>query len=250
MTITAFGAQALIRWDKPSELDVIFGGEVVFRHSPLFEGATWGASVTIGNSSRARTLFATLPLKAGTYLARVYDVDGTISEEVTTVTTKQASVHEFVNLDSLDEAPTFLGTHDNTEEVAGNLQLVEGSPRALLGTYSFAQGFDFGTVQRVRLTTRIAVSSYSISDTIDGRLTDIDSWEDFDGVVQAGADARVFVRYTDTDPEGTPVWSPWERVDSAEFENRAFQFKAELSADSADYNIAVSELGVDAEQIA
>lgn len=251
MTISVFGASALIRWGKPTELDVIFGGEVVFRHSPLFEGATWGGSVTIGQSARARTLFAVLPLKPGTYLARVYDVDGNPSDEVTTVTTKQASVHAFENVDTIDEAAAFIGTHDNTEEDGGVLKLTEGSPRVLTGTYTFAQGFDFTTVTRIRLTTRIDVSAYSISDEIDDRLDSIDSWEDFDGTIQAGADARIFVRHTDTDPEASPVtWSAWERLDSAEFEARAFQFKAELTAESDDYNIAISELGIDADQIA
>lgn len=250
MTISAFGASALIRWGKPTELDVIFGGEVVFRHSPLFEGATWGNSVTIGQSSRARTLFAVLPLKPGTYLARVYDVDGNPADEVTTVTTKQASVHAFENVDSIDEGTAFIGSHSNTEEDGGVLKLTEGSPRVLAGTYTFAQGFDFGVVTRIRLTTRIDVSAYSISDEIDDRLDPIDSWEDFDGTVQAGADARIFVRHTDTDPEASPVvWSAWERLDSAEFEARAFQFKVELTAESDDYNIAISELGIDADQI-
>jgi sulfur carrier protein ThiS len=251
MTISVFGGSALIRWEKPTELDVVFGGEVVFRHSPSFDGASWGESVTIGQSARARTLFAVLPLKPGTYLARVYDVDGNPSDEVTTVTTKQASVHAFANLDSIDEADTFLGSHSNTENDGGVLKLTEGSPRVLSGTYTFAQGFDFTTVQNVRLTTRVAVAAYSISDEIDARLDSIDSWEDFDGSIQAGADARVFVRHTDTDPEASPVvWTAWERLDSAEFEARAFQFKIELSAESDDYNIAVSELGIDADQIA
>ena len=160
-------------------------------------------------------------------------------------------MHEFVNLDSLDEDPAWLGTHDNTEEDTGALKLTEGSPRVLTGTYEFAQGFDFLTVQRVRLTTRLSVVAYSILDTIDGRLTNIDTWEDFDGTLQAGADAQVFVRHTDDDPEGSPVsWSTWERLDSAEFEARAFQFKVVLTSDSDDYNISVTDLGVDAEQIA
>lgn len=250
MTISVFGGQALIRWDKPAELDVIFGGEVVFRHSPLFEGAQWSESVTIGQSARARTLFSVLPLKPGTYLARVYDVDGTISEEVTAVTTKQASVHAFANVDSIDEAPTFTGTMDNVEEDSGSLRLTQGSPRILEGEYLFAQGFDLLTVTRVRLTTRLSVVAYGVYDTIDQRLENIDTWESFDGSVQAQADARVFVRHTDDDPGSSPaVWSAWERLDSAEFEARAFQFKAILTAENNDYNILVDELGIDADEI-
>lgn len=251
MTISAFGAQALIRWDTPNELDVIFGGEVVFRHCPSLDGATWGESVSIGQSAMARTLFAVLPLKEGSYLARVYDVDGNASEEITIVSTKQASVHTFTNLDSIDESPDFLGGMDDVIEDSGTLRLNESSPFVNQGTYTFANAFDFGTVKKVRITTRISSTIYLQGDTIDSRLSNIDTWEDFDGAIDAGADARVFVRHTDDDPGGSPVdWSSWERLDSAEFEARAFEFKVVLTRDSADYNIQLSELGVDADVIA
>lgn len=249
MTISVFGGQALIRWDKPTELDVLFGGEVVFRHSESFDDATWAGSTTIGQSSRARTLFAVLPLKSGTYFARVYDVDGTISEDVTFVTTKQASVHAFTNVDALEEAPSFLGDKTNVEIDGSGLRLTIGSPRVLEGEYLFAQGVDLETVSRVRLTTNIDVISYNITDNIDSRLSNIDTWEDFDGVLQVGSDARVFVRHTDDDPEGEPEWTAWERLDSAEFEARAFQFKASLTSEDEDYNILVNSLGITIDEI-
>lgn len=251
MTISVFGSMALIRWDRPTELDVLFGGEVVFRHSPALEGATWGESVTIGQSAMARTLFAVMPLVPGTYLARVFDVAGNPSEEITTVTTNQASVHEFVNVDSLDEAPAWLGVKDGTVEDGGALKIDTSlSPRILSGTYDFAQGIDLGTVSRVRITKRTAVVNFNINDNIDSRMDNMDSWEDFDGSLQAGADARVFVRHTDDDPAGSPVaWSAWERLDSAEFEARAFQFSIELTADSENYNILINELGVDIDAV-
>lgn len=251
MTISAFGAQALIRWDAPAELDVLFGGEVVFRHSAEFDAPSWAGSVSIGTSARARTLYAVLPLKPGSYLARVYDIAGNPSDEVTVVTTKQASVHQFAAVDSLDEAPDWLGAHDGTIEDAGKLT-IDGtaSPALLTGTYNFVQGMDLGSVKRVRLTTRLNVITFNVDDNIDGRLSDIDNWEDFDATLSAGADARVFVRHTDDNPAGSPVtWSAWERLDSAEFEARAFEFYVVLTRDSVDYNILVDELGVDAEEV-
>lgn len=252
MTISTFGAQALIRWDKPPELDVLFGGEVVFRHSPAFDAPSWGASVSIGQASRARTLYAVLPLKPGSYLARVYDVAGNPSEEITVVTTKQASVHAFSTVDTMDEAPAWLGSKDGTVESSGVLLIdASASPSVLAGTYHFAQGMDLGSIKRVRLTSRIDVTIFRADDNIDSRLDNIDSWEDFDGALAAGADARLYVRHTDEDPAGSPVaWSSWERLDSAEFEARAFEFYVQLTRDSVDYNIAISELGIDAEEIA
>jgi hypothetical protein len=250
MTISAFGAQAMIRWSKPTELDVLFGGEVEFRHSPVMEGASWGESVSIGQSARARTLFAVLPLKGGTYLARVYDVDGNPSDTITTVTTKQVSVHPFANVETLDEAPAFIGDHTNTEESSGALKLVDGSPNVLEGEYAFAEGIDLGSVQRVRITTRVEVAIYAVADTVDARTDNIDDWEDFDGALNGGADARVFIRHTDDDPAGSgAVWGAWERLDSAEFEARAFQFYVHLTRDSIDNNILVSELGIDVDEV-
>jgi len=251
MTISAFGAQALIRWDRPDEIDVLFGGEVEFRHSPLMEDATWGSSVSIGQSAMARTLFAVLPLKEGTYLARVYDVDGNPAETITTVTTKQVSLNEFASVTTLDEAPVFLGSHNGTEILEGALKLIDGSsPPVLSGTYYFEDGIDMGSVKNVRVTTRLSVSIYNVNDEIDSRLANIDDWQDFDGEVVGGADARVFVRHTDDDPAiSSPAWSAWERLDSAEFNARAFQFYIVLERDSLDYNILISELGIDIDEI-
>lgn len=252
MTISVFGAQALIRWDRPTELDVVFGGEVVFRHSPSFDSPSWSESVTIGQAARARTLYAVLPLKPGSYMARVYDVAGNPSTEITVVTTKQASVHAFSSVDSIDEAPGWIGNHDGTVEYSGNLKIDDSaSPVFLTGTYKFANGIDLGSVKRVRMTTRIAVSIYRPADTIDSRVGNIDTWEDFDGALQAGADAKIYVRHTDDNPSGSPVsWSTWERIDSAEFEARGFEFYIFLNRESADYNILISELGVDIDEIA
>lgn len=252
MTISVFGGQALIRWDKPKELDVLFGGEVVFRHCPDFEDPQWAQSVTIGQAARARTLQHMLPLKPGSYLARVYDLAGNASTEITFVTTKQASVHEFISVETLNEAPDFLGVHTGTTEDSGNLQFDESaSPQVLEGNYKFVQGIDLGSVKRVRLTTRIAVSIVRVGDTIDSRLDNIDQWESFDGALAEGADARIWVRTTDDDPGGSPVtWSAWERVDSGEFDCRGFEFQVVLTRDSVNHNILVSELGIDIEEVA
>ena len=251
MTISAIGANALIRWDRPAELDVLFGGEVVFRHSPSLTAPSWSESVSIGTAARARTLYAVLPLKEGSYLARVYDIAGNPSEEITIVSTKQASVLQFASVDTLDEDPNFLGTHDDTVNNSGSLTIDEAtSPSVLEGTYEFVQGMDLTTVKRVRLTTRLAVVIFNVNDNIDDRLDNIDEWEDFDASLSVGADARIFVRHTDDDPAGSPVsWSDWERLDSAEFEARAFEFYVHLTRDSLDFNILVNELGVDAEEI-
>lgn len=269
LTISIFGGQAHLRWNEPTELDVRLGGRVEFRHAQAQTGASITDSVSIGQAAQARALFASLPAKAGTYFARTIDADGNIGG-IVSISTKQASLLSFADVDSLDEASLFLGTHDNTFNDSGTLKLLGagnfddiadldlmtanidsyGGVSTTTGTYDFATGFDLTTVKKVRLTTRITSTIVNVNDLVDDRTDNIDDWEDFDGTQQAEADVIVFVRHTDDDPAASPTWSDWVRLESAEFEARGFDFKAELTTDSTAYNILVTELGVDVEELA
>jgi hypothetical protein len=120
-----------------------------------------------------------------------------------------------------------------------------GSP----GTYTFDGAFDFGAVVRRRLTTEITVAVVNTLDQIDERTTSIDDWEDFDGNAAASGDVQVWTRETDDDPAGAPTWGAWQRLDSAEYQARAFEFQARLSADDPAYNVHVSELTVNADRV-
>ena len=119
-----------------------------------------------------------------------------------------------------------------------------------LGTYDFLAGFDLTTVKQVRLTTRITMASTNVDDLIDSRTTNIDTWESFDGGDQAVTDVRVEVRHTDDDPGGSPTWTAWERLDSAEFEARGFDFRAILTSGDPTFNVLVTDLGIGAEVLA
>jgi len=268
-TISVFGGQALIRWDRPADLDVRFGGEVRFRHSPATDAdtAAWQSSTSIGTAAKGDALFATLPLKPGTYLARVFDKGGRPSE-VVALSTKQASVLAFANVSTITESPDFTGGKSNVVAADGTLRLTGTGlfddiddlddisdldafgGIAVSGTYTFAAGLDLGSVNRVRLTSVVDATSINTLDKIDERTESIDVWEDFDGTTQAAADCRVQVRYTDDDPAGSPVaWSVWNDLDAAEFEARGFQFRAVLTTEDAAFNIRVDSLGVIAEDV-
>jgi len=268
-TISVFGGSALIRWDRPTELDVRFGGEVRFRHSPEPdpEFAEWQGSTSIGTAAKGDALFATLPLKPGTYLARVFDKGGRPSS-VVALATKQASVLAFANVDSVTESPTFLGTKENVLGDGGALRLqgaglINDVPDfdqvqsldafggiTASGFYYFAGGFDLGSVTKVRITSLIEAMNLNVIDLIDGREESIDRWEDFDGTQASAADARVQVRHSDDDPGDSPVeWGVWNELDSAEFEARAFQFRVVMTTNDPAYNIQISQLGAVAEEI-
>ena len=157
----------------------------------------------------------------------------------------------FTSEATLDEDPGFGGTHTNTVVVSNVLKLDNdaGAVRPT-GTYDFLAGFDLTTVKRVRVTSRITRSSSNVDDLIDSRTTNIDTWASFDGGDQAVADVRVEVRHTDDDPGGSPTWTAWERLDSAEVAELTFQFRAILTSTDPTYNILVTEMGIDAEVLA
>lgn len=269
LQISVAGGNAILRWDRPEELDVRFGGQVKFRHSPdaVAADADWPESTSIGTTAKGDALIATLPLKPGTYLARVFDRNGHGSQQIAKVATKQASVLEFANVSSITEHPNFTGTKtdvvlDGTAIKIAGLGLIDdetdvdaiadfdalGGVKSS-GTYEFAAGFDLTTVKRVRLTSTISAVSINPNDLVDERTALLDDWEDFDGTLQASSDCRVQVRTTDDDPSASPTYTEFNNLDSAEFEARGFDFRAILTTDDPAFNTRVSQLSVVAEEI-
>ena len=268
LTISVAGGQAILRWGAPEELDVKFGGVVRFRHSSELDAssASWQSSTSISRTARAEDLIVALPLKPGTYLARVFDRGGRQSTDVAKISTKQASVLAFTTLGTAVEHSAFSGVKSGTVAIDGKLQLasvglIDDQPDfdaistfdalgglATSGTYTFAAGLDLGSVTRTRLTSNIVAQSINLLDMIDDRTDLIDTWQDFDGNDQAVGDVIVEVRHTDDDPGGSPTWSDWNTLDSAEFEARGFQFRAHLMTEDPAFNIQVSELSVTAEE--
>lgn len=264
--IQPLGNQAMLAWTQSPDLDVREGGLVEFRWSPATSGATWDTATQIRDAVPGGDTSATVPLKAGSYLVRPVDSSG-ISGPLTTVTTKQASVNGFSSVagSPLTEETSFAGTHSGTVAVSSTLTLsnvglfddipdfdAATSLDALggivtAGTYGFANAYNFGAITRVRLTSKIAAVTTSILDNIDDWTVNVDDRLDWDGAPDAGANAWVEFRQTDTNPSGSPVWTPWMRLDTAEVEAWGVQCQAQLVSDDPAFNVALSTLQVAAE---
>lgn len=265
LTISAIGGMALLRWDPTPDLDVKVGGTYLFRHSRATSGATWGTSVGIGAAIAGSETTASLPLKSGTYLVRAVDSSGIESTDPATVTTKQATAQSYTTTSTITESTAFVGSTTNivvgssfislpgsglVDDIADIDAVLDWDAEggiASSGTYVFGAAFDWGSVVSKRYTSDIEVTVINVVDTIGSRLTNIDSWSDFDGDVTSDADARVYLRETDDDPSGAPTWSEWQLLESAELTSRAVQFKCVLTTDDPSFNIQVSLLSVDAD---
>lgn len=268
LTISTIGGLAILRWDHPLDLDVLHGGKVVIRHSPD-ETAGWTQSTSIGNALPGFSTVAVLPLKPGVYLAKTVDSSGNESVAAASAVTSQATSLAFANVTSLTEDPAFSGAKTGcVVDGSSNLTLSVGAefdtipdldavPNldffggvASSGTYLFSGGIDLGSVMNVRITSHVLAQVVNQLDMIDTRTNPIDDWALFDGEEAASADAVLYVRSTPDNPSGSPTWKAWNRLDSGEFHDRAFEFKLELTSQDPAYNILISQLSATIDEVA
>lgn len=266
LTIAAIGGQALLRWDLPADLDVQLGGWISFRHAPDMDAAIWPNSTALAQAVLGDQTHVYLPLKPGTYFARVYDADGRASPDAARVSTRQASVLAFAPVGEAVEDPLFTGARTRCHVVAGGLMLdadtFAGVPAVSAlaswtatggvvesGLYAFAAGIDLGSVRRTRVTSRIKLEAINEHDYWDAKIGPIDSWADVDGTTGAAVDAAVYGKLSDDDPAGTPAWGAFTRIDSAELQTRAIgQLECRLSTANRAFNLWLTELRVTAEE--
>lgn len=269
LTLTVVGGVAIARFDQHPDLDVRMGGVIVCRHSSAQSGAQWNASRVIGEALTGNQTIMVLPALPGTYLFKARDSSGIYSLAAATVSTKAADAAAYTTLDTLTEGPAWAGTHSGTAAPDGTLKLdasaamddwgdVDGiddwdSEGGVLaqGTYTFAAGMDFGTVKRVRVTADYLATVVNVLDQFDARTAPIDSWPSFDGDVEGDeATMRVEVRETDDDPTGTPTWSAWQRLDVADFEARALEFRVQLTSTDPAFNVQTDQITITAREAA
>lgn len=224
LTISAIGGSALLRWDKPSEVDVLVGGQVIWRHSSSFttDEVEWATATGIGQAAQGNDLIAVVPLKPGTYLGRVFNRIGDRSD-VAKITTKQATVLTFNAVTSVAEDPDWfgekdlvvvddinrlkldcLGLWDEIQDLDTDVEDVDSlGGVAPSGYYQYFNGIDLTTVSKTRLTLDIEAVAVSVLDLIDSRLDPIDDWPEIDSFQEQDADAIVQVSATDDDPSGS-----------------------------------------------
>jgi hypothetical protein len=184
------------------DLDVLTGGWVHIRHTPLLTGANWNAAVDIGPALPGITSNATLPLVSGTYFAKFIDSTGNASLAAASITTNLTDLLEMNVVETVIEHSAFAGTKSgvvydsdlggiklaggvNWDDYPGNIDtwpMIDSlGGVASVGTYTFANGVDLGAGYKSRVTALIKASGFQTGDTIDQRLENIDRWTSFDG---------------------------------------------------------------------
>ena len=266
LAVQSLGGAAVLTWTQSGDLDVRQGGKIRFRHSNLTTGATWANSVEIGFAAAGSATMTTLPMKAGTYLARAYDSSG-ISSTVVSVLSDGATILAYSTTATATEHTGFAGAKSDVY-VSSNILRLGGEDNldsftddfddipdfdllggvADVGTYTFANAITLGSVTRCRLVTHIASIISNVREKIDERGL-VDDWVDIDNNDAGEADCQIYYRQTQTDPAGSPTWTDWRLVQASEVQGRGFQFKAILTSGDDQWNIGVSEMSVTAQTI-
>ena len=253
-------SSAILSWNRATELDVLLGGKTLIRHSSLTTGAQWKDSQEIVVAAAGNQTQKIVPLLSGTYLIKFEDDGGRESPAPgssdsdwnnTRVTTNLPAPSERLVVGTVDEhTPNFTGSKTNTayDSALDALKLtVTNNASATSGEYIFANSVDLTQPYDVNLRKTLKASNFILNSLWDSRTDLIDTWGYIDavgGLTEATkCNAAVYVRATNDNPSGSPTWSSYKEFSNVLITGRAFQFKAILTSNDTNQNIAITELG-------
>lgn len=282
LQMTVQADTGILQWDSHPDLDVRIGGQISIRYSELLEGAQWNTSIPIADFPGSSTN-GSVPLRAGTYLAKAKDSVGMLSQNATLIVTNAPNILQFNAVASSQQDPTFAGAKTDLVLLNDKLLLdqaeymddivdwdeVTNLEGGLVesGEYEFDTYVDTGAVYTSRVTASFSVLSYNITNLVDewglidslGLIDDgsptadyVDSWTDWDAIGNIDlpntfddATLQIYIATTNDDPAGTPTWSDWRLFYVGDYTSRAFKFKVKLTRGEDDNNqVALSVLGV------
>lgn len=256
---------ALLTWNESDELDVRVGGKVIIRHDPRgIDTAEWEATTKIVDSVVGSATQKQVPLLPGTYFVKFEDYLGNRSVNATGVEAKLPQyesrlVIDLVQWEEENLVPPFSGTAVNASydiaETALVLNLdpyvahdywsdvyVEGDMDA---EYYFDETLDMGTVYDVNFRRYVRIRPVSLNLPFDSIPGEFDSYTGyFDGTSIEAVNAVTYIRATNDDPSGSPVWGPWSEMINCVVQGRAFQIKCLFGTNSEAVSVAVEELRV------
>ena len=270
-SIRALDGQCHLTWSRVLDLDVINGGYVRIRHSSLVANSTWEDGQDIGEAIAGSQTAAVLPLLAGTYMAKAVDEGGRFSTNAKIAVTTVPNIVDFNAVLTTTENPSFGGVKDNMI-VASNVLKLDLGPRFLLteasdfliaedgrklarevgeagvvessGSYYFANSVDLGQTYTSRLTAKLASAVSLVSDLVDYRTANIDTWQNFDGASSDAITAVLQLRTTQNNPASNPTWTDWAPFLVGDYHARGFEFRVIVTNTDSTYNINITALAV------
>ena len=239
LAINLAGRQALLSWNPSTDLDVLVGGWLWVRHSPVMSGASWGNATDLLPSVPGTATSAAVPLKSGTYLARWVDSSANLSATAAALVVDASVIAQLNVVVAQDEHPAWSGSKTNMTVNTGALQLTNP---ALAGAYRAAT-IDLGAVHPARISADLHFAGFAVSDMIDARAALIDTWADIAGALVEDVAAEVWFSATADDPAGAAVWTAWSPLRVAtDYAARAYRFEARCASSTPEHNVSIDAL--------
>ncbi|MGV0960106.1 MAG: phage tail protein [Limnohabitans sp.] len=239
LAINLAGRQAVLSWSPSTDLDVLVGGWLYVRHSPVTSDAIWGNASDLLPSVPGASTSAAVPLKTGSYLARWVDSSGNLSAATATLVVDASVIEQLNVIVSQDEHAAWSGVKTNMTVNSGTLQLTDPS---LVGAYRVPT-IDLGAVHPARISADLHFAGFFVNDLIDARIALIDTWADFGGALVEDVAAEVWFSATADDPAGTAAWTAWSPLRVAtDYAARAYRFEARCASSTPEHNVSIDAL--------
>ena len=123
------GQLAQLSWNRVTSVDVINGGSIHVRHTPLTgSAATWATAVPITDRLPGTTTLVTVPLLTGTYLVKAVNPADYWSVNAAAVVSNMSSLVGYNRVVERDEPDTWPGDKNKAViDAGGSLTLTGGS---------------------------------------------------------------------------------------------------------------------------
>ncbi len=252
--INIIGTEAHLSW---TPVDDIALSHYTVKFSPQVVGASWSSSVALvpivsGNS-------VTVPAMVGTYLIKSVRYGGSESTGAVLVASTIAGITGLNAVELFEPAPTWSGTHSNTEVfdgvllLSGNETLADWTTLAEVkslsygltgyassGIYESDTIIDLGQVYTSRLTAQLkALASNQLN--VMGLWSSLANVTSLAGADPGEWDAVLQLSYTQDDP-ALNNWSAWQEFVVGDYSARAFRFRLQLLSYRSFLLVSVSEL--------
>ena len=236
--------QALLVWDIAIDLDVIYGGQMLLRHSPLLTGATWGTAIDLPPAGGMATN-ANVPLLYGTYLAKWVDSTGHLSANAAIIETDIAAAMSLNTVFTQTEETAWTGTKSSCVVETGKLTIhIASGIVEPCATYAVPR-IDLGVAYLCRAVATIPVTAYATGNNIDDRLSLTDTWESLDGAVRDATNVQLWMRSTPSNPSISGDWGPFQpHPISADVYGRAFDFELRMYSYVGDQNVFIDAMSI------
>lgn len=264
--LSAYFANGLLNlsWNKVNE--VYSGGKYRIRHSLNVSGAAWNDAASLDLTIDGKQQSITLGALEGTYMIKARNIAGVESDAPALYSLDLPDSDEWATVETVTEAPGFMGSKTNLNETSGILRLDgdtiwddatglwddapgnldDASGYKTSGEYLFTNSVDLGDVFLCRLKGTWQGSYEVLGSNWDDAsgLWDEATGNLDDSLADSSARVELLFRSTQDDPGASPSWSEWKPFLVADVAARAFEFKSTINTTDTNDNVAISALTV------